>query len=404
MLFMNMKTFLVFLCSFCLGAAGFAQDPAPAAAGDVAAPATQTATAPFSQDELDQLLGPVALYPDPLIGLILPASTVPADVVMADRYLQQNGDPALIPNQSWDDTVKGLTHYPDVLKWLDDNLAWTTQLGSAYLAQPDDVLASIQRLRARARADGTLRNSDQQQVGVEDGEVTIEPANPNQIYVPQYNTDAVYDDEYTLDDGQVITFGAPYAVGPWLNYWPDWWHSEIYYGDRRRWRAYRDTPGVPNNDPAVHLWRADPGRANAAYHPRAVTGSFSLVVQPHLAAGVTIAAPRHPGAASHPQFVTVPQRDFTGRGVVPPPRGVAGVVVSHPGVVVQSPAGSVVTGYGRGNEAWAASQRGQFSRQAAFGGQAPVQPAGRGAGTFQGNAGAGSQGQGTGNGQGRWGH
>ncbi len=82
------------------------------------------AAQPFSADELDQLLGPIALYPDPLIGLILPATTVPSDVVLADRFVEQNGDPAQVPNQSWDDSVKGLTHYPDVLKWLDQNLAW----------------------------------------------------------------------------------------------------------------------------------------------------------------------------------------------------------------------------------------------------------------------------------------
>ncbi len=170
-----MKTFLVFLCG--LGFAGavwgqevvappVAVDPNAAVAVAEATPApaaTQTtqptqgtvvATPPFSADELNQLLGPIALYPDPLIGLVLPASTAPSDIVLADRYLQQNGDPAQIPNQPWDESVKGLTHYPSLLKWLDENLTWTSQLGEAYVAQPADVMNAIQQLRAKAKADG----------------------------------------------------------------------------------------------------------------------------------------------------------------------------------------------------------------------------------------------------------
>src|SRR5580658_9882404 len=107
-----MKTLLFLLCSLSLAAAGFAQ--APAAQG--------AAAQPFTSDELDQLLGPIALYPDPLIAMILPASTVPSDIVLADRYVEQGGDPAQVPNQPWDDSVKALTHYPDLLKWLDQNL------------------------------------------------------------------------------------------------------------------------------------------------------------------------------------------------------------------------------------------------------------------------------------------
>ena len=142
-----MKTFLVLLSTLCLASAGFAQ--APAAQG--------AAPQPYMADELDQIVAPIALYPDPLIALILPAATMPSDIVLANRYLVQNGDPAQIPNQPWDDSVKGLTHYPDLLKWLDQNLDWTSQLGSAYLAQPGDVIDAIQQLRLHARGQRNWR-------------------------------------------------------------------------------------------------------------------------------------------------------------------------------------------------------------------------------------------------------
>ncbi|HEY5812832.1 MAG TPA: DUF3300 domain-containing protein, partial [Terrimicrobiaceae bacterium] len=124
----------------------------------------QSAPQQFSPEELNGLLAPIALYPDALIALILPASTVPSEVVLAARYLSSNGDPAQVANQPWDDSVKSLARYPDVLEWMDQNLEWTTALGEAFLDQPADVMNSIQRLRAEAMAAGNLTNSPQQQI------------------------------------------------------------------------------------------------------------------------------------------------------------------------------------------------------------------------------------------------
>jgi len=111
-------------------------------------PATQT----LSPDTLKQLLAPIALYPDALIALILPASTVPSDVVLASRYVAGSGDPKQIPNQPWDKSVQSLASYPDVVTWMDKNLEWTTSLGQAFLVQPADVMNAIQQLRAQAQA------------------------------------------------------------------------------------------------------------------------------------------------------------------------------------------------------------------------------------------------------------
>src|ERR1019366_6145048 len=104
----------------------------------------------ISEAQLDQLLGPIALYPDPLIAQILPASTFPTEIVMAGRYVSGGGDPNQIDQQPWDPSVQGLARYPNVLQWMDQNLDWTTELGQAFLNQQQDVMDSIQRLRQSA--------------------------------------------------------------------------------------------------------------------------------------------------------------------------------------------------------------------------------------------------------------
>ena len=117
----------------------------------VAPPAATAESVPLKllPEALNQLLAPIALYPDALIALILPASTVPSDLVLAARYISSNGDPAQVVNQPWDDSVKSLVRYPDVVKWMDQNLEWTTQVGEAFLDQPADVMNTIQQLGPR---------------------------------------------------------------------------------------------------------------------------------------------------------------------------------------------------------------------------------------------------------------
>ena len=124
------------------------------------------------------MLGPIALYPDPLIAQILPAATQPSEIAVVDRYLSIGGDPNVIDQQLWDPSVKALARYPTVLKWMDDNLAWTTALGQAFLAQQQDVMDSIQRLRAQAQALGNLQSTPQENVIADNGDIEILPANP----------------------------------------------------------------------------------------------------------------------------------------------------------------------------------------------------------------------------------
>lgn len=192
--------------------------------------------------QLDQLLGPIALYPDALIALILPASTVSADVVLSARYLRAGGEAAKIDEQPWDDSVRALAHYPDVVKWMDDNLAWTKQLGEAFVAQPADVMNSVQRLRLKARAVGSLTDTPQQNVVVENNTITIVPAQPEVIYVPAYDPDIVYVSRPTYYTQPFFSFGPAYATGFWLSYNLDWRRHRVWCVDRphreSHWRSH----------------------------------------------------------------------------------------------------------------------------------------------------------------------
>lgn len=154
--------------------------------------------AAFKAEELDALLAPIALYPDSLLAQILMASTYPLEVVQAARWSKANpklsGDEAVkkVGNESWDVSVMSLVAFPNVLEMMDEKLDWTQKLGNAFLAQQKDVMASIQRLRSRARSSGNLESNQQQVVRTEAQSIIIEPAQPQTIYVPTYNPTVVY--------------------------------------------------------------------------------------------------------------------------------------------------------------------------------------------------------------------
>jgi len=209
--------------------------------------AAQSAPQMLAPEALNQLLAPIALYPDALIALILPASTVPSDLVLAARYISANGDPAQIANQPWDDSVKSLVRYPDVVKWMDQNLEWTTQVGEAFLDQPADVMNSIQQLRAQARAAGNLIDTPQQRIVEEEDSIRIVPAEAEVIYVPQYDPGVVYVQPYAPHVGPAVTFGIGFAVGSWLNYDCDWPRRRVCVGNwNPRWKHDWDPGGKHN--------------------------------------------------------------------------------------------------------------------------------------------------------------
>ena len=134
------------------------------------------------------LVGRIALYPDDLVGIILPASTNPLQLVQADRYLdKRKADPKLPVDEKWDDAVKSLLNYPDVVKMMSGDLDWTSALGEAVVADQGDVIEAVQAFRRKAQAAGNLKSDDKQVVKVEKEIVYIQPADPQVIYVPQYN-------------------------------------------------------------------------------------------------------------------------------------------------------------------------------------------------------------------------
>ncbi len=153
---------------------------------------------PLSAQELQQLVAPIALYPDSLVALVLTAATYPAQVADADRWRRAQGyassdQVAAGANaQPWDPSVKALTAFPQVLAQMNYNLQWATDLGNAYYNQPQDVLEAVQVMRQRAQAAGNLRSTPQETVNYDQGNIDLAPANPEVVYVPVYNPWAVY--------------------------------------------------------------------------------------------------------------------------------------------------------------------------------------------------------------------
>lgn len=259
-----MKSLYLLACVPLVGCLSTAQVPSAdyPAEQEIAAPMAPV----FAPEQLDQLLAPIALYPDALIALILPASTTPADIVLAARYFEQGGPVESADLQPWSDSVCALAHYPQVVRWMDQNLAWTQQLGQAVLSEQPAVMDSIQRLRSRALAAGTLVNTAQQQVVVENGTIAIVPTDPNTIYIPYYNPAVVYAPQpygyYPTEP--FFSFSAGFGTGWWLSYGLDWPDRRVWTVRRaereRYWREHghdwtRHPPEHrPDRDQWVHEW------------------------------------------------------------------------------------------------------------------------------------------------------
>ena len=194
-----------------------------AAYQDAQAPAEAPQGPPYTQqtpDQLQQLVAPIALYPDSLVAQILAASTFPEQVVQADRWVQAHPDlngEALgqaADQQPWDPSVKALTAFPSVLGNMDKNLSWASSLGDAYYNQQADVMDAVQVMRRRAQGAGTLKTTPQQTVTTQGPTTVIEPANPDVVYVPAYDPWLVYGDPLMAWPGWYpypgIWYGGPY--------------------------------------------------------------------------------------------------------------------------------------------------------------------------------------------------
>ena len=204
----------------------------------------------FSQEELDQMLAPIALYPDSLLAQVLMAATYPLEVVQADRWTKANrnltGDQLndAVDQQDWDPSVKALVPFQQVLSMMDERLEWTQKLGDAFLDQQDEVMDTVQQLRAKAQAAGNLRDTEEERVTVEDGDMEIEPAQPDVIYVPVYDPTVIYGPWwypafppffFLPPSGVVVGFHGRMGFGRGIGVGRSWGHAWGHWD----WRNHR---------------------------------------------------------------------------------------------------------------------------------------------------------------------
>jgi hypothetical protein len=264
-----------------------------------------------SPDELNQLVAPIALYPDALVAQIVAAASYPTEVVEADRWIQQNSSlkgeelAKAADSQSWDPSVKALTQFPSVLATMDKNLSWTSALGEAYVNQPQNVLDAVQVMRGRAQQAGNLESTPQESVTTEGQTIVIQPTDPEVVYVPEYDPWDAYGEPLDFYPGWVggafvgpgIAFGLGVGVGFFGGYgwgWHHWgadWHGRgveynhnpyishsptfINHGDHShfdRGPAGHDHPDFNHSGGFAGSAGAGAGRAPLGVHSNAFSG------------------------------------------------------------------------------------------------------------------------------------
>jgi hypothetical protein len=268
----------------------------------------QPTSAPLTPEQLQDLVSPIALYPDALVAQILAASEYPTQIVEAERFLQQNpnlqGAPlgTEVDKQDWDPSVKALTQFPSVLADLDKNLSWTSELGDANYNQQADVMTAIQFMREKAEAAGNLQTTPQQTVTTQGSTVIIQPATPDVIYVPDYDPELIYGYPIGLWPGfypwwgvrgPYLSFGIGYGIGPFFGYgwgWNAWgfdWRrggplygggryvsqSHTFYDRNAYFRGnYRGNPSFARGDPSLRGFNTQNAKENKSTRSGAFAG------------------------------------------------------------------------------------------------------------------------------------
>ena len=240
-------------------------------------------------EQLDQALAPIALYPDALLAQILMASTYPLEIVQADRWVKQNstleGDSltGAVGKMDWDPSIKALVPFPQVLSMMSEQLEWTEKLGEAFLSQQDAVMDTVQKLRAKARAQDSLESSKEQRVVVEQEIIRIEPADPQVIYVPAYNPMVVYGPwwypayppYYWGPAVPGLAFASGVAVGvAWAHGWGNWnWGNHTINVNVNR---NVNVNNLKNSNVKTATWQHDPShRKGVAYRNEANRQQYS---------------------------------------------------------------------------------------------------------------------------------
>lgn len=176
--------------------------------------------------DLENLVAPIALYPDPLIASVLPASAYPVEIAEAARFVKDTNNLARLDQQPWDPNVKAVARVPEVLAQMDNNIAWTSDLGEAFINQPKELMTAIQTMRQQAQASAALQSTAQQTVSETNGAIEVQPAESDELYVPQYNPSDVYadyspeDSDYNPDWDWGYYPDSDYYSDYWAGYWP----------------------------------------------------------------------------------------------------------------------------------------------------------------------------------------
>ena len=264
---------LTSLLALVLVCAAYLQPLAAQDAQDQQSPTQVPPGAPYMQqtpEQLQQLVAPIALYPDSLVAQILAASTFPEQVVEADRWVQSHPDlrddalAQAADQQPWDPSVKALTAFPSVLGNMDKNLSWMSSLGDVYYNQEQDVMDAIQVMRRRAQEAGNLNSSPQQSVTTEGSDIEIEPVSPDIVYVPAYDPWVVYGGPIVAwpgwypypgiwYGGPALSFGVGFGIGYYGGYgwgWHHWgsdWHRRVVIHDHDRYYSRSNTFYNRNN-------------------------------------------------------------------------------------------------------------------------------------------------------------
>jgi uncharacterized membrane protein YgcG len=242
--------------------------------------------APQTPAQLQQLVAPIALYPDALVAQIVAAATYPDQIVEADRWLQQQSGlkgeslAQAVDQQPWDPSVKALTEFPSVLANMDKNLSWTSSLGDAYVNQEQDVMNAVQVMRSRAENAGNLKTTAQEKVSHKDKAIVIEPADSEVVYVPQYDPWLVYGAPVLawpgwygypglFLDGPGIGFGLGFGIGffggfgwGWGHWGSDWHHGGAVF-DHNRFISHSRT--FVNRREMAGRGRAGVGRVDGSH-------------------------------------------------------------------------------------------------------------------------------------------
>ena len=273
------------------------------------APSAEQQAAKIPNEQLDSLVAPIALYPDPLLTQTLVASTYPLELVQLHQWMGQNKDlkdkarSEAVQKQGWDASIQAMAAFPDLVKQLAENIKWTTDLGNAFLAQQTDVMDAVQRMRAKAKEKGNLKTTEQQTVEtkvIEKKEViVIEPAKTEVVYVPSYNPTVVYGDPFypyppiyyppagyyaagmALSFGVGVAMGAAWGGGGW-GWNAGWGNNNVYINHNNNFvnnsnRNYNNRQNINqrNQGARSNTWQHNPShRGGAPYSNRETASRF----------------------------------------------------------------------------------------------------------------------------------